>query len=141
LVVGGAYFSYRRQAVAEEDSSGYYELKDVNREGTKRDGDGLGAPGVSVGPTQNPSHVVGSLTTTGAAKQACAVAWRSSPKANTDVSLKSHHHVSYNDIDFARAVQIGDGGSCTVFKTEVYGMPCAVKVLSDSARAWAVRLL
>ena len=44
--------------------------------------------------------------------------------------------MSYNDIDFARAVQIGDGGSCTVFKTEVYGMPCALKVLSKSAGAW-----
>jgi serine/threonine protein kinase len=90
---------------------------------------------------QNPSHVVGSFATTDAAKQACAVAWRDSPKANTDLSLKTHHHVSYNDIDFARAVQIGDGGSCTVFKTEVYGMPCAVKVLSKSAGAWEVRSL
>ena len=92
-------------------------------------------------PTSNAPVNPTPAATTDAAKQACAAAWRNSPKANTDVSLKTHHHVSYNDIDFARAVEIGDGGSSTVFKIKVYGMPCAVKVLSDSACAWEVRSL
>jgi hypothetical protein len=43
LVVCGAYCYYRRKPVAEEDISGYHELKDVKPKGTNLDGNGLGA--------------------------------------------------------------------------------------------------
>ena len=37
---------------------------------------------------------------------------------------------------FEAALQIGDGGSCTVFKAKIHGFDCAIKVLSREADGW-----
>jgi serine/threonine protein kinase len=46
--------------------------------------------------------------------------------------------VDYNKIEFefTQAIGIGQGGSCKVLKTETYGLPCAVKVLSIDTDGW-----
>jgi serine/threonine protein kinase len=44
--------------------------------------------------------------------------------------------IDYNDIDFDKAETIGEGASCTVYKTSVFGMTCAVKVLATGVTGW-----
>ena len=44
--------------------------------------------------------------------------------------------VDFNDIQLDDANIIGDGGSCIVYKTSVFGKICAVKVLAVNASEW-----
>jgi hypothetical protein len=49
--------------------------------------------------------------------------------------------VQYADLqaatrNFGDSHKIGDGGSCVVYKAELYGVPCAIKLLSQNASAW-----
>jgi hypothetical protein len=37
---------------------------------------------------------------------------------------------------FHASLQIGDGGSCTVFKAKIHGFDCAIKMLSQEAGGW-----
>jgi hypothetical protein len=49
--------------------------------------------------------------------------------------------VQYTDLqaatrNFGDSHKIGDGGSCVVYKAKLYGVPCAIKQLSQDASAW-----
>jgi hypothetical protein len=82
---------------------------------------------------------------TQAEKDACVASWRQSRLATSQLHpghrlvADSQLQVDFNDIKLdlaARESIIGDGGSCKVYKTSVYGMVCAVKMLSTNASAW-----
>jgi hypothetical protein len=82
---------------------------------------------------------------TQAEKDALLAAWRrgnAAPEvanAHTTTSESKQEvglAVDFNDIVLDDANIIGDGGSCVVYKTSVYGMSCAVKVLHINAGEW-----
>jgi hypothetical protein len=40
---------------------------------------------------------------------------------------------------FSKVSKIGDGGSCTVYKGNLFGVKCAIKLLSQDAGAWEIK--
>ena len=54
----------------------------------------------------------------------------------TKVDYEELRRATHN---FDPAFRIGEGGSCTVFKAPVYGVVCAVKVLSSDADRWSTK--
>jgi hypothetical protein len=79
------------------------------------------------------------------ARALCVRRWTShrdlNASYNTGDSSNCTTIVSYADLqaatsDFSGSNKIGDGGSCSVYKGELYGVPCAIKILSREASAW-----
>jgi hypothetical protein len=78
--------------------------------------------------------------TNDSARALCAKHWTS--RRDLDASLTTQHttRVQYADLqaatnNFGTEHKIGDGGSCVVYKVEMYGVPCAIKLLSQDASA------
>jgi hypothetical protein len=83
----------------------------------------------------------------------CASHWRSSidcrVSTSEDIKLSNRttwhkEKVDYRVLQkatqgFDDSLQIGDGGSCTVFKAQVYGEEVAIKVLAADASGWDAR--
>jgi hypothetical protein len=83
---------------------------------------------------QSGAQLSFNIAKTAAEKLACAVAWRD----GTDLRLTPNQQkqIDYHDLQLDSAAVIGDGGSCIVYKAEVYGMQCAVKALASEASKW-----
>jgi serine/threonine protein kinase len=84
-----------------------------------------------------------SFPTTAATKEACAAAWLDEEPDTESLSASGgaeqadlSHQVDFNEIDFEHALEIGSGGSSVVYKTAVYEVPCAVKMLAAELRGW-----
>jgi serine/threonine protein kinase len=81
-----------------------------------------------------------------AARALYARQWLSQGKSNGKEPL---HAVDYADIaqatdNFDKRFEIGGGASCTVYKADLFGVSCAIKVLeepavTDAAHAWEVK--
>jgi hypothetical protein len=78
-----------------------------------------------------------------AAKTMCVRQWTD---ANTSELTGESEvtRINYTDLQsatnsFEDSAKVGVGGSCSVFKAELYGMPCAIKVLSQHASPWEVK--
>jgi hypothetical protein len=79
------------------------------------------------------------------ARALCAKQWTNRRDLNTSFSSDEEaghtSRVGYADLQaatnsFGDGHKIGDGGSCVVYKAELFGVPCAVKLLSQDASAW-----
>jgi hypothetical protein len=61
--------------------------------------------------------------------------------STADGAAQHTTNVQYTDLqaatnNFGPNHKIGDGGSCVVYKAELYGLPCAIKLLSQDASEW-----
>ena len=83
--------------------------------------------------------------TNDSARALCAKQWTAHRDLNTsfagDGAAQHTTKVQYADLqaatrNFGDSHKIGDGGSCVVYKAELYGVPCAIKLLSQDASAW-----
>jgi hypothetical protein len=79
------------------------------------------------------------------ARALCAKQWTArrdlSASFNDDGAAEHITKVQYADLqaatrNFGDSHKIGDGGSCVVYKAELYGVPCAIKLLSQNASAF-----
>jgi hypothetical protein len=78
------------------------------------------------------------------ARALCAKQWTAHRDLSTsfagDGAEQHTTKVQYADLqaatrNFGNSHKIGDGGSCVVYKAELYGVPCAIKLLSQNASA------
>ena len=97
------------------DSSSYY-IKNV---GTTKFEEPI------VSPKFDPSM---GFPANNAAKLLCVKQWQDGDAGN--------YQVDYHELNLDSAHEIGDGGSCVVYRSNVYGMPCAIKALSIGADPW-----
>jgi hypothetical protein len=79
------------------------------------------------------------------ARALCATQWKAHRDFNSsfagDAAEQHTTKVQYADLqaatrNFGDSHKIGDGGSCIVYKAELYGVLCAIKLLSQDASAW-----
>jgi hypothetical protein len=80
------------------------------------------------------------------ARALCAWQWAARRDMNGSTLSGEQHatKVQYTDLmaathNFGDSHKIGVGGSCVVYKTQLYGLPCAIKLLSQDASAWEER--
>ena len=83
--------------------------------------------------------------TNDSARALCAKQWTAHRDLNTsfagDGAAQHTTKVQYADLqaatrNFGDSHKISDGGSCVVYKAELHGVLCAIKLLSQNASAW-----
>jgi serine/threonine protein kinase len=108
-------------------------------------------------PVEAPSFdAEGGFPTNAAARELCAKQWTTnrpihgstgvnSGRVNSDDAATRHTtRVRYTDVqtatdNFVGQRRIGDGGSCVVFRGELFGVPCAIKLLPEDASAFEAK--
>ena len=95
----------------------------------------LGTAAEGMAPKDAVLHTA--FAQTQAEKDACVARWSEGADSARGHSFNNGElQVDFNDIELDEANIIGEGGSCIVYKTSVFGKVCAVKVLAVNASEW-----
>jgi hypothetical protein len=113
LAAGGACIYYCRQRVAEKEIEGYHEMKDMDREGAKIDGNGAEDPGAPVNPTQEAAALQSSKVMYRVSRNV-KIGLHERPDSNSAKTGKQLEHGECFEVDETKVVTTDDG------KTQIF---------------------
>jgi hypothetical protein len=144
----GAGFLYRRRLAAGDTPRVQKTGKDIEMgtvDPSTQSSTEVKLP-IGLDPVGNPEFdPEEGFPTNDSARALCAEQWTTRRDLNTSFTgggaAQHTTKVQYADLqaatrNFGDSHKIGDGGSCVVYKAELYGVPCAIKLLSQDASAW-----